>query len=63
MPVTLITFETERETESESSKFYEVHFDPNFFREWEVFIDRCVKVYLFIFIGVFLISLNILFLF
>jgi len=31
MPVTLISFETEREKESESSKFYEVHFDPNFF--------------------------------
>jgi len=32
MPVTLIAFETERETESESSKFYEVDFDPKFLR-------------------------------
>jgi hypothetical protein len=31
MPVTLIAFETERETESKSSKFYKVDFYPKIF--------------------------------
>jgi hypothetical protein len=37
MPVTLIAFETERETESKSSKFCEVYFDLKIFDKGGVF--------------------------
>ena len=37
IPVTLIAFETERETESKGSKFYEVNFDPKSLEKGGVF--------------------------